>query len=451
MILFSSSNGTVRRHASFLLALLLRENFLSSRRGGERVVLAATIAVNRLSDPSLKLPFSPALFAESLAGVRDTCAAFSVRDKKFHALADELCSTVRSVLENMARIKEFSYDQELLADLYCKLCDSYRASSPDLRASWLDTLAFLHEVPNCCRFVKCLSSSPLFPQSNQHYEEAAQCRIHLAALVSTYLSLVRPGEAVPVDSRALAEAAPNVAPEFEAAKSIATEEGVCASEFFSRAGLFRQLQDAARLLREESLFESCIIVERLQAAVFLRNRNWAELATTMDDLARLCDCVIRAEEEKNRMFAKWYRVTLAGTLFGAEPQKWIYKEKPDVMIVTIVDRLKAQFALATGSEDKVHVLSPQEPLPSSLLPDHVYVQVWAVTPLTQNNSNNSATSNNTNNSNTSRSNNVANKFVSESPFTVSGKTHGNWDEQCLKKVVVTTQRVIRREKKFFSN
>lgn len=46
-VLFSSANGTVRSEAAALFALLLRENFLA-RSSGERMLLASTIAVNRL-------------------------------------------------------------------------------------------------------------------------------------------------------------------------------------------------------------------------------------------------------------------------------------------------------------------------------------------------------------------------------------------------------------------
>ncbi len=94
LILFSSANGDVRGHASSLLALLLRENFLACK-SGERLVLAATIAVNRLSDPSLKIPLNNQLFSESLENVHRTCSGFAIKDLEFQKLAEHLCSTVR--------------------------------------------------------------------------------------------------------------------------------------------------------------------------------------------------------------------------------------------------------------------------------------------------------------------------------------------------------------------
>ena len=97
LILFSSANGDVRGHASSLLALLLRENFLACK-SGERLVLAATIAVNRLSDPSLKIPLNNQLFSESLENVHRTCSGFAIKDLEFQKLAEHLCSTVRQSL-----------------------------------------------------------------------------------------------------------------------------------------------------------------------------------------------------------------------------------------------------------------------------------------------------------------------------------------------------------------
>lgn len=94
MVLFSSQNGSVRAHASALAALLLRENF-GARESGERMLLAATIAVNRLNDPTLRPPFRNDLFSESVACVRATCASFNLRSDAFDELADKFCSTVR--------------------------------------------------------------------------------------------------------------------------------------------------------------------------------------------------------------------------------------------------------------------------------------------------------------------------------------------------------------------
>jgi hypothetical protein len=94
MVLFSSLNGAVRSHAAALVALLLRENFLA-RESGERMLLAATIAVNRLNDPMLKPSFKGDLFSESVACVRKACASFDLKSVAFDELADQFCSTVR--------------------------------------------------------------------------------------------------------------------------------------------------------------------------------------------------------------------------------------------------------------------------------------------------------------------------------------------------------------------
>ena len=49
-----------------------------------------------------------------------------------------------TVLCNNIRIKEFSYDPEMTADLYWEISQGYGAS-PDLRAAWLQNLATFHE------------------------------------------------------------------------------------------------------------------------------------------------------------------------------------------------------------------------------------------------------------------------------------------------------------------
>ncbi len=411
--LFNSEHGTIRRNAAAMMAVLMRDNF-AARGNCNRMLLAGTIGINRMSDPTLKLPLQHALFAESLGTFSKVAASFEL-GSAFDSIVGGFHSMFQSVLSNMARIKEFSYDPERLAELYNELCEGYR-NSPDLRAAWLETLAFHHE-------------------SQQNYEEAAQCRIHLSALVSTYLTLLKPAEAVPVDRIAFEAAAPNSASEFEPATNLAQEEGVCDSEMFSRIGLFHQLEDGVRLLKQDSLFESCVAVVRLQCAIHLRNRDWSLLAMRYDDLAELSGQVVASDAGNNRMFSKWYRVNLFGDVFkGLSASTWIYKERPDVLTMTIVERLKRQYASVVG-EDKVHIMANSE-VATRLEPGHAYLQVAAIQPYLD------AEELSERRSEFERQTNLR-RFVMETPFTMtSGKAQGNWDEQHLRRVIMTTNKAF---------
>lgn len=61
----------------------------------------------------------------------------------FKQQATELTQRLFTVLKNSIKINEFSYDEEMTADLYYQISTGYIAS-PDLRAAWLQSLAQFH-------------------------------------------------------------------------------------------------------------------------------------------------------------------------------------------------------------------------------------------------------------------------------------------------------------------
>ncbi len=173
LTLFNSQSGSIRRDAAAIVFLLMRENWLA-RGDCQRMKLAITIGINRTSDPSIKVRLSETAFEESLAALAQCAVADRRRAPLPPAFDDslrEVAALMLTVLRNMIRIRQFAGDPERLADLYQQLCDSYR-NSPDLRATWLHTLATLHE-------------------SQRNFEEAAQCRIHMSALISAYLRIIK--------------------------------------------------------------------------------------------------------------------------------------------------------------------------------------------------------------------------------------------------------------------
>lgn len=56
----------------------------------------------------------------------------------------DLTRRVRTVLMATARMKDLNHDPEMLADLQHSLANSY-ASTPELRLTWLQTMARNHD------------------------------------------------------------------------------------------------------------------------------------------------------------------------------------------------------------------------------------------------------------------------------------------------------------------
>lgn len=109
--------------------------------------------------------------------------------------------------------------------------------SPDLRVTWLESLATYH-------------------RQNQNWLEAAQCRIHICAIVSGYLTLLKPTEAIVVDKEAFMRLSPNIAEDLVIPQGIGKADGICQTAAFSRKGLFDQLLEAVqhiKMVREIAL------------------------------------------------------------------------------------------------------------------------------------------------------------------------------------------------------
>ena len=80
-----------------------------------------------------------------------------------------------------------------LADLYYYMNTGYQ-NSPDLRLTWLETMAAKHD-------------------SQQHYAEAAMCKIHCAALVSEYLHMLEDRQYMPTGAVTFSRLTPNAVEE----------------------------------------------------------------------------------------------------------------------------------------------------------------------------------------------------------------------------------------------
>lgn len=205
-------------------------------------------------------------------------------------------------------------------------------------------------------------------QQNNNLEEAAQCKIHLASLISVYINQLKPAERVAVNTIQFQRAAPNSYAEMKIPKEAFEEEGICQSTTFTRQGLFSQLNEAVIFLKKISLFESCISVYRLLIDIHRENRNFVELAKVFTDCETLCNEIETSNASNSRMFANHYLVGFYGTPFKElDGHEFIYREGQYVRLVDITNKLKERYekkfgkcTVFPGSLDKSQ-LNPDEP------------------------------------------------------------------------------------------
>ena len=102
---------------------------------------------------------------------------------------------IRTVLMATAQMKEHEKDPEMLIDLQYSLAKSY-ASTPELRKTWLDSMAKIHikngDFSEVTTYDFVLNTS--LPKPLEHnltvpclLLQAAMCYVHVAALVAEFL------------------------------------------------------------------------------------------------------------------------------------------------------------------------------------------------------------------------------------------------------------------------
>lgn len=185
-----------------------------------------------------------------------------------------------------------------------------------------------------------------------------------------YINELKPNERVVVNPLQFKRAAPNSESELRVTKESFEEEGICQSSLFTRTGMFSQLKTSVKHLKQDSLFESCIAVQRLIVEVLKENRNYADMQTVFTDLHSLSKNIQTSNESNSRLFSNYYLVRFYGTAFqelnGAQ---FIYKERQMTRLAELSSRLVEQFqgkfgeckTLAASDMEKAKGLDPAVP------------------------------------------------------------------------------------------
>ncbi|XP_034713258.1 dedicator of cytokinesis protein 11 [Etheostoma cragini] len=138
-----SKLGCLRAEVSALLYLLMRNNYeYTKRKTFLRTHLQIIIAVSQLiSDVALS---GSSRFQESLSIINNFANSDkAMKSTAFPSEVKGLTKRIRTVLMATAQMREHEKDPEMLLDLQYSLARSY-ASTPELRRTWLDSMARAH-------------------------------------------------------------------------------------------------------------------------------------------------------------------------------------------------------------------------------------------------------------------------------------------------------------------
>ncbi|NXK40552.1 DOC11 protein, partial [Piprites chloris] len=401
----TSKVSSTRNEASALLYLLMRNNFeFTKRRTFLRTHLQIIIAVSQLiADVALS---GGTRFQDSLLIINN----FANSDRPMKATAfpsevKDLTKRIRTVLMATAQMKEHEKDPEMLIDLQYSLAKSY-ASTPELRKTWLDSMAKIH--------VK-----------NGDFSEAAMCYVHVAALVAEFLHRKK---LFPSGCTAFRKITPNIDEE-----GAMKEDGGMMDVHYSEEVLVELLEQCVDGLWKAERYETISEVSKLIIPIYEKRREFEKLTQLYRTLHGAYAKILEVMHSRKRLLGTFFRVAFYGQTFFEEEdgKEYVYKEPKLTGLSEISFRLLKLYGEKFGSETVKIIQDSNKVNIKDLDPKYAHIQVTYVKPYFEDKEISERKTE------FERNHNI-NRFVFETPYTLSGKKHGSVEEQCKKRTILTT-------------
>lgn len=245
----------------------------------------------------------------------------------FEMEVKDLTKRVRTVLMATAQMQAHHTEPEKLLELQLSLANSY-ASTPELRHTWLVTMARNHE-------------------QNGNISEAACCHLHIAALMAEYLKL-KGSELINWGAESFVTISRNV-PRDE--KGLKLDSGTQDSQYTTQL-LLDQLRECADFLDRSERLECLADLYRLIIKILEHRRDYPALIQCYDHLSQSYNRVIEFHRNGRRLLGRFYRVVFYGQIFFEEEHgvEYIYKEPKVTSLSEIAERLSKQYKDKFGQE-----------------------------------------------------------------------------------------------------
>ncbi|CAL8376925.1 unnamed protein product [Boreogadus saida] len=313
-----------------------------------------------------------------------------------------------------AQMREHERDPEMLLDLQYSLARSY-ASTPELRRTWLDSMARAH-------------------LKNGDLSEAAMCHVHVAALVAEYLHRKKlfPSGLAPFKKVTL-----NI--EEEAAMK---EDSGMQDVYYTEEVLVEHLEACVEALWKAERYELITHVAKLLIPVYERRHELMKLSRLYETLTRAYNKIMEVMQSGRRLLGTYFRVAFYGQGFFEEEdgKEYIYKEPKLTGLSEISQRLLSLYGDKFGAENVQIIQDSNKVNPRELDPKLAYVQVTFVKAyFEEKEAPETKTA-------FEKCHNI-NRFVFETPYTLTGKKHGGVEEQCKRRTVLTTSNTFPYVKK----
>uniref|UniRef100_A0A669F2W6 Dedicator of cytokinesis 9b n=1 Tax=Oreochromis niloticus TaxID=8128 RepID=A0A669F2W6_ORENI len=401
----NSKLSSIRSYAAHLLYFLMKSNFdYTGRKSFVRTHLQVVIAVSKLIADVIGI--GGMRFQQSLSIINNYANSDkTIKHTAFPSDVKDLTKRIRTVLMATEQMKEHENDPEMLVDLQYSLAKSY-TSTPELRKTWLDSMARIHN-------------------KNGDLSEAAMCYVHVAALVAEYLwrkGMFRQG------CSAFRVITPNIDEEAAMMEDVGMQD-----VHFSEEVLMELLEECVDGLWKAERYELIADVYRLIIPIYEQCRDFEKLAHLYDRLHRAYTKVMEVMHSGKRLLGTYFRVAFFGQGFfeDEDGKEYIYKEPKFTPLSEISQRLLKLYSDKFGQENVKIIQDSGKVNPKDLDSKYAYIQVTHVMPyLDEKELEDRRTD-------FEKSHNIW-RFVFETPFTMSGKKQGGVEEQCKRRIVLTT-------------
>uniref|UniRef100_A0A8C4Y8Y9 Dedicator of cytokinesis 10 n=1 Tax=Gopherus evgoodei TaxID=1825980 RepID=A0A8C4Y8Y9_9SAUR len=395
---------STQTEASALLYFFMRKNFEFNKQ--KSIVRSHLQLIKAVSQLIADAGIGGSRFQHSLAIINNFASGDKqMKVRKVLSEVKDLTKRIRTVLMATAQMKEHEKDPEMLVDLQYSLANSY-ASTPELRRTWLESMAKIHA-------------------RNGDLSEAAMCYIHIAALIAEYLK--RKG-LFSMGWPAFLNITPNIKEE-----GAMKEDSGMQDTPYNENILVKQLELCVEYLWKSERYELIAEVNKPIIAVFEKQRDFKRLSDLYYDIHRSYLKVAEVVNSEKRLFGRYYRVAFYGQGFFEEEEgkEYIYKEPKLTGLSEISQRLLKLYADKFGADNVKIIQDSNKVNPKDLDPKYAYIQVTYVTPFFDEKE---AEDRKTD----FEMHHNINRFVFETPFTLSGKKHGGVEEQCKRRTILTS-------------
>ena len=397
----------VRNEACTLLYFLLRSNFEFSGENFVRTQLYATISISKLSAVGL-IKQSDAFLKRSLNAI-NTYSGSETSVKKYIQFQDEvqeLMRRLKDILSSLAEMRNVQHDYDELVEVYWMLAASY-SNTPELRITWLDNLGSMH-------------------MQEGFLTEAAQCYLHIAAILAQYLYNFGLGTLHSNDFESISH---NI-PKDEGRMKI--DQELRGNQSYTEKDFILMLEKCLRFLHESELYELMLPVFKLTLPLLEENRDFEGMERLF---RRMHESAVKTKEVMKtgrRFLGTYFRCKFFGKAFGGNHNKqYIYREPGITTLAEFVDKM-TQKCVSTRVTDLVVLKDSSSLEPKTVDASKNYLQITHVEAYFQREKKGERQTK------FERENKISHFFF-QTPFTKSGRSQGSVETQYMQVTILRTR------------